>query len=217
MKQRTVRAILKSGFLAAAAVCFGAQGLSATTHAVQFGGNVGYSYSPSSFSATVGDTVKWEGDFSVHPLSSTSVPATAQAWQNGSGTSFTYVIKVAGTYNYRCDIHFSSGMVGSFTATASAVRYNALPPGANRAKEILLGVSEVSGMPLVSLTLPRAGQVTIKIFDLSGRERAIALDRVVPAGSYSISLGKATLPSGFYFVELSSNGTQRVASFFMAN
>jgi plastocyanin len=53
----------------------------ATTHVVQFGGSLGFVFSPKDFSATVGDTVEWEGDFSVHPLSSTTIPANAPSWQ----------------------------------------------------------------------------------------------------------------------------------------
>ena len=217
MKHRIVRAVLACCCLFIVTMFFGVQGLWATTHVVQFGGSVGFAYSPSSFSATVGDTVKWEGDFSVHPLSSTSVPATAQTWHSGSGSSFIYVIKVTGSYNYRCDIHFGLGMVGSFTGSESAVRYNALPPRANRTQEIQLGVLEVSGMPFVTLTVSSARQVIIKIFDLSGREQATVLDRVVPAGSYSIPFGMSTAASGYYFVKLSSNGVERVVSFFMSH
>jgi plastocyanin len=216
MKQRIFRAVLESGCIAIAAICLTAQGLFATTHVVQFGGTLGLAYSPTSFSASVGDTVKWEGDFSVHPLSSTTIPATAQAWHSGSGANFVYVIKVAGSYHYQCDIHVGLGMTGSFTATESSVRYIVVPPVGSRAQEIQLGVSEVSGMPFIKLTVTRAQPVTIKIFDFSGRELATIADRAVSAGVYSIPVGAARPASGFYFVKLSSNGLERVSSFFLS-
>jgi plastocyanin len=93
----------------------------ATTHIVQFGGTVGFAYSPKTFSASVGDTVKWQGDFTMHPISSTSVPATAATWHNASGAVFTYVIAVPGTYQYHCDVHASFGMTGSFSANPAGV------------------------------------------------------------------------------------------------
>lgn len=93
----------------------------ADTHVVQFGGTFGFAYSPKEFSAKVGDTVLWSGDFSAHPLSSASIPKGAQSWHNVTGALFSYTIKVAGTYHYQCDVHFGMGMVGSFEATPISV------------------------------------------------------------------------------------------------
>jgi plastocyanin len=217
MKQRISRALWRRGLMFIAALCLAVQGLWATTHVVQFGGNQGFVYSPSTFAAVVGDTVKWEGDFSVHPLSSTSIPAAAQAWHNGSGSSFIYVIQVAGTYHYQCDVHFSIGMIGSFTATASAVRENPPLAGASRAKDIQLAVTVLSGMPYVTLIIPKTELLTVKVFDLSGRELTTVADQIFLAGAYSIPLGKGALRAGYYFVRLSSNGVQHVVSFFISN
>jgi plastocyanin len=199
------------------ALCLSVQSLWATTHVVQFGGSHGFTYSPSTFSAQVGDTVQWEGDFSLHPLSSTSVPATALTWHAASGTSFIYAIKVAGAYNYRCDVHFTSGMIGSFTATESSVRYSVRLPGEGRADDVRLSIQDLSRTPFVSLTVSKARQVTVKVFDLSGREQSTVIDHVLMPGYYSIPLDRATMASGFYFIKLSSNGVNRVVSFFLAN
>jgi len=60
-----------------------------------FGGSLGFVYSPSSFTAKVGDTVRWEGALAL----------TAQFNDNSSGrgkldfdvgSTFMYVIKVVG-------------------------------------------------------------------------------------------------------------------------
>jgi plastocyanin len=200
-----------------ATLFFAVQSLWATTHVVQFGGTVGFAYSPVLFTATIGDTVKWEGAFSMHPLSSTVVPAGAQTWQNSSGSSFIYVIKVAGAYAYQCDLHAGLGMVGAFTATGLAVRNSLMSSRSNSTEDVLLGVSEISAMPYVTLSMTAARRVTIKIFDLSGRERAMVLDRVVPAGTYSLPIGSLLSESGYYFVKFSSGGVERVASFALSN
>ena len=84
----------------------------ATTHVVTF---VCCEYTPTYFQAALGDTVEWQGDFSSHPLESTTIPAGASPFSNGSGTSFSYVIQVAGTYSYQCQVHQPS-MAGSFGA-----------------------------------------------------------------------------------------------------
>jgi hypothetical protein len=66
----------------------------------------------------VGDTVTWQGSFSSHPLSTTSVPPGAATINSiNSGSTYSYVVLVPGSYGYRCDLHYAMGMVGSFTAS----------------------------------------------------------------------------------------------------
>lgn len=86
----------------------------ATTHIVTF---VCCEYTPPSLQAAVGDTIEWQGNFSEHPLSSTTIPPGAPPFANSTGTTFSYRIQIAGTYNYHCDFHTPS-MAGSFTASA---------------------------------------------------------------------------------------------------
>lgn len=92
---------------------------SATTHIINFGGVLGFAFSPSSLTIGLGDTLQWQGDFSIHPLSSTTIPAGAATWLVTTGTVFNYVVQDAGTYNYQCNIHFIIGMIGSFTTADS--------------------------------------------------------------------------------------------------
>jgi plastocyanin len=88
----------------------------ATNHIITFGN---YFYSPAATSVAVGDTITWQGDFPNHPLSTTAIPSGALAINHVDiGTSYSYVVLVPGTYSYRCDLHFSMGMFGSFSATA---------------------------------------------------------------------------------------------------
>ncbi len=101
-------------FIASASITFG------TTYTITVSG---LSYSPNTLSVSTGDTVVWSAVFSNHPLQSTSVPATAQAFGPiNTGTTFSYVVVVAGTYNYQCNVHGSMGMTGTFTATAPSVK-----------------------------------------------------------------------------------------------
>ena len=96
----------------------------AATHIIHFGGTFGFTYSPNILNDSVGDTVRWEDDFGVHQLSSTSVPAAAQNFNQTSGSVFLYHVLVAGTYLYQCDVHFAGGMTGSFTSTTTDVNDN---------------------------------------------------------------------------------------------
>jgi plastocyanin len=217
MKQRIIHALAGNVGAFTAVLCFSAQVLWAATHIVQFGGSFGLAYSPSSLAAHVGDTVKWQGDFASHPLSSTSIPAGAQTWHVTSGSSFDYRITVAGSYAYRCDLHVSSGMTGSFTASESAVRFNVLPPNSGRVQGVTLVAGEISGMLIATMTVPFAQPVSLQVFDLSGHLMGTILDRFVSAGMYSIPLDAVTPASGFYFIKLSGNGTQRIVPFFRLN
>jgi plastocyanin len=75
-------------------------------------------FSPSNFTANVGDTIKFVyGGSSSHTTTSTTVPVGAPAWDaplNVTNTSFLYVIRTGGNYTFRCKPHASMGMVGSF-------------------------------------------------------------------------------------------------------
>src|SRR5438046_1885228 len=76
-----------------------------------------FSFTPSSFTINLGDTVTWSWVGGTHTTSSTTVPSGASTWSaniNSSHKTFTYVPAVTGTYNYQCNIH-PSLMMGSFT------------------------------------------------------------------------------------------------------
>jgi len=205
MKQNMVRSCRASARIFFIALCMAGKSVLATMHIVQFGGNVGYTYSPASFSSNVGDTVKWEGDFGMHPFSSTSVPANAKTWHMASGASFSYVITEPGTYNYRCDAHYTLGMIGVFTALATEARNNA--PNLNTARTVGIALAGVtaSGRPIITFTVP-AGPVTIKIFSMHGRKDAVILNHYLPAGMYTLPLGAELKARGPYLVELTGIG-----------
>jgi plastocyanin len=175
----------------------------AATHIVQFGGSFGFTYSPSSFSATVGDTVTWQGDFTMHPLSSTTIPTSAQSWHNASGSSFSYRIAIPGAYNYQCDIHFSIGMVASFTANPSAVTYIAPSPVVDRTTIVTV---TSSGKSSIRFTVTGTQRVLMSIMDLRGRALATIMDRSLTAGTYSVPLNGAIKAKGIYFVTIQGLG-----------
>lgn len=83
----------------------------ATSYTIHFGDTFGMKYSPDSLVVNVGDTVIWEGDFSFHPLESTSLPNGVNAINVTSGTKFTFPIAVAGDYRFKCSVHQFQGLV----------------------------------------------------------------------------------------------------------
>ncbi|MEO8146405.1 MAG: T9SS type A sorting domain-containing protein [Bacteroidia bacterium] len=75
-----------------------------------------FSFTPSSFTINLGDTVEWDLASGSHTASSLTIPVGAVVWSapiNSSTPTFIYVPAVAGTYNYQCNIH--TFMQGSFT------------------------------------------------------------------------------------------------------
>ncbi len=57
---------------------------------------------------------------------------------------------------------------------------------------------------VISYQLPVAGYVTLKVYDLLGREIATLVNEEKPAGNYEIKFNGANIPSGVYFYRLFS-------------
>lgn len=78
------------------------------TATVEFGGVLGFIYSPREVRISPGDRVEWLGDFAMHPLVSDD-----GLWQVvNSGTQFSHTFDQPGTYNYHCLLHDAFGMRG---------------------------------------------------------------------------------------------------------
>jgi plastocyanin len=78
---------------------------------VEFGGALGFAYSPQHAFILPGDTIRWLGDFAMHPLVSDD-----GLWQQvASGTEFNFTFDQPGRYEYHCASHDELGMNGSVT------------------------------------------------------------------------------------------------------
>ena len=93
------------------ASCSSFTDLTSTTAIIEFGGAHGNAYVPRCAMVKVNQSVTFDGDFSVHPLSQTSGAAVIP--HTTSGTSLTFSIPTAGTYDYQCDVHHAAGMTGA--------------------------------------------------------------------------------------------------------
>ncbi|MCP4583060.1 MAG: T9SS type A sorting domain-containing protein [candidate division Zixibacteria bacterium] len=58
----------------------------------------------------------------------------------------------------------------------------------------------------INFTLPEASLVTLKVYDLLGREAAILAEKWLPAGIHSVKFAGPDLPSGIYFYQLRTSG-----------
>lgn len=173
------------------------------THIVQFGGSFGLTYSPNSLNVSVGDTMVWQGDFSMHPLSSVSIPTGSSVFHQGSGSVFSYIVRTTGMYNYQCDFHSSAGMTGSFNASiATGIKNNraSYRPGTFKLEQNF--PNPFNPGTIISFDIPYQAFVSINIYNLIGQNVATLVNENMAAGSYSKSWDASLIPSGVYIYRL---------------
>ncbi len=110
--------VLKISFLLGIAATFLPLVAAAATKIVTVADN---SFSPSSLTIQVGDTVEWRNAAGGHAH---NVTANNGAFQSETASQFTFdhTFDTAGTVNYRCTIHGSGGM-------KEALPYRVVPAG----------------------------------------------------------------------------------------
>jgi plastocyanin len=172
----------------------------ATEHIVLFGGASGNNYVPNSLNVIVGDTITWNGNFGLHPLASTGVPAGALTFANSSGSTFFYIVAVAGVYDYECVAHT---FTGQFTAVdGSGVTEHAL------SIDFQVSPNVTNGFVNLLLAAVTANSVTVEISDLNGKKimpDVLITERITPVDFSHFSKGiyflTATRKSGEAVVE----------------
>lgn len=91
-----------------------------TSHTVT---STDFQFTPKNLTITAGDTVIWV-DTGYHNVDGqqATFPDNPESFGNAEGSNWTYkhVFNTAGTYNYQCDLHFSSGMTGTITVNPNA-------------------------------------------------------------------------------------------------
>jgi plastocyanin len=174
----------------------------AATHMVQFGGSLGLNYSPNSMNVFVGDTIQWQGDFTMHPLSSVTIPAGASVFHQATGSAFTYIVTAAGTYNYHCDFHFNSGMTGLFVASSVTGIRNRTSSQQGNFRLQQNYPNPFNPETIISFDIPAQAFVSINVFNIIGQKVATLVNENMAAGSYSKSWDAASLPSGVYIYRL---------------
>lgn len=157
-------------------------------------------FSPTTFSAEVGDVVKWVWDSNgmAHNVTSASqtIPNGAAPLASGNLTSGTYIynITVEGNYGYACTLHTLSGMAAGFQVDAAN------------------GISK----PNVSVSLgifpnPFKEKVTVKYTGVESIQVVNVLGEKVKTVELSATENKTDvyfdgLPSGIYFFRFLQEG-----------
>ncbi|MBS1494035.1 MAG: T9SS type A sorting domain-containing protein [Bacteroidetes bacterium] len=171
-------------------------------------------FTPANLSASVGDTIKFViGGTRVHTTTcnntgGTSHPPGAADWDapvSSVDPIFMYKITTAGSYHYICTVHGPS-MAGDITATVS---------GVNEITSIADVFSLAQNFPnpfnpttKINFSIPKAGYVSLKVFDILGNEVSNLVNENLSSGTYSVDFNAAStgnaLSSGVYFYRLQS-------------
>lgn len=182
----------------------------ATRHTITF---TSYYYDPNQLTVAVGDTIIWQGDFTFHPLQSTSVPLGANTFFHSSGTSFSYVVAFEGTYNYRCYSHgISHSMLGSFDAILTGVddKQTSMPEHYQLHQNF---PNPFNPTTTIHFSVPATQIVTLKVFDLLGNEIATLVNEKKSPGNYAAEFDGKSLASGIYLYRLEAkdfSGTKKL-------
>jgi hypothetical protein len=62
----------------------------------------------------------------------------------------------------------------------------------------------------ISYSIPKTGMVTLKVYDVLGREVQTLVNQMQTNGNYKVSFNASSLPSGIYFYNLTSNSFTQV-------
>ncbi|GBD91638.1 hypothetical protein BMS3Abin04_02370 [bacterium BMS3Abin04] len=68
----------------------------------------------------------------------------------------------------------------------------------------------------VSYQLKESGHVTIKVYDVLGKEVANLVDEVKPSGKYNVTFNGAELSSGIYFISMRVNNFYKTQKIILA-
>lgn len=182
----------------------------ATEHIVEVGSG-GSNFAPTTTNAIVGDTITFEwvdGDHTTtcDGSTGTSLPGGAATWDepiSSSTPTFSYVITVAGTYNYKCIPHFPH-MVGTINATVSSITQTSSTfPEVYSLNQNFPNPFNPSTS--IKFDIANTGFVNIKVYDNLGKEVSTLVNENLSAGSYQVNWNAAGLTSGIYFYRLETS------------
>jgi plastocyanin/spore coat polysaccharide biosynthesis protein SpsF (cytidylyltransferase family) len=145
-----------------------------------------FSFTPADITISQGQSVRWDNAGGNHNINGSiaAFPSNPEGFSNGVPSSlpwnFIHVFNVPGVYNYRCDPHANSGMVGKVTVIPTAI--------------VDVVITEISyndpgSDSLEFVEILNHGSATV---DMSGWNFTQGIEHVFPAG--------ATLGAGQYLV-----------------
>jgi hypothetical protein len=180
-------------------------GASATQHFIHIGEAFSLKVSLNdNLNVLVGDTITWQGDMAVYNLSSVSVPEGATSFYINDGNSFSYVIFLAGDYEYKYAADESGSVEQTIVASFPPVESLTILSNFMGSLKV---ISENGRNILYSISNnPNPIPMTVGIYDEGGRMRSS-----VPVTLTSAGYILPQTDRGIYFV-MAVNGNGEVYS-----
>ena len=179
--------------------------------------NSGFTFSPSTISVNVGDTV----DFVLADIHNAR-EVDKSTWDVDGNTSNggfdtpdgggMVVLNQAGTVYYVCKYHASMGMKGTITVNAATginQVSNSLPQNYSLMQNY---PNPFNPTTRISYALPYESKITLSIYDLTGRLVSKLVNNTESAGYHSVNFNASNLASGIYFYRIeavSADGSKK--------
>lgn len=169
--------------------------------------NSGFSFSPATLTIALGDTVI----FSLASIHN-AVEVDQSTWNANGNTSnggFStadgggmVIINSIGIHYYVCFYHASMGMKG--TITVNAVTDVKLVNQTIPDNFILMQnyPNPFNPATTINYSIPKESFVTIKVYDVLGREVSTLVNEVNIAGNYSVQFNGSKFSTGIYFYRM---------------
>ena len=154
-----------------------------------------FQFTPASLSVNVGDTIVWTLGSGNHTTTSNTIPVGADPWDspiNSNVQSFTYVITVAGTYDYICTPHVFAGQIVAINTGINSL-------------DLFSNFNIFSVRPSIyniSYSLARSGNIKISVYDITGKSAKILKSSYQTAGTYTSNYNFEDLKKGIYIFEM---------------
>lgn len=170
--------------------------------------NVGINYNALDSLISYADSLKQTGYTNTSWSSFSSALVSAK---NAKNQNYLATVSVADALGQAKDTLKSAidGLVKIVAAGVDAVN-------GNNPKAYVLGQNYPNPFnPTTEITyqIPAAGYVSLKVYDMLGREVALLINENKNAGYYNITLNAGNLPSGVYFYKMSSGNYSSVKKF----
>jgi len=176
--------------------------------------NSGNTFTPSTLTEVeLGDTIRWEWVSGTHTTTSLGIPDGAPSWDSplsSSSTFFEYVIKEAGTYNYKCTPHESVGMLGSFTVNSAA----SVRDFQSNISDITLYPNPAKDQMHLSFEAGVSNTGFLRIRDMLGKVINETSIDISPGGN-QLDVQVDYLRNGIYFLELNIRDKKRIVKRFI--
>ncbi|HKJ42685.1 MAG TPA: T9SS type A sorting domain-containing protein, partial [Sunxiuqinia sp.] len=132
-----------------------------------------------------------------------------ESFGNDIGTGWTYphIFKIKGTYDYRCDLHYSLGMVGKIIVNSTATGFAA---NKVRGEDVLLYPNPATAKVHVWVKGMNAAPTTIAFYNALGSKIQI---QPYSTNSDQIDFDIQNFKQGLYLLKVKNQQVEKVIKF----